>query len=515
METGDPHVHFVGAGPGAAEFLTLRAVELLSKADLIVYDQLVPRRLLDYANLAAERICVRDLPGPQPEKLPHVQSLLIERARLGQTVVRLKSGDPLIFGRGSEEIESLRQQGIAYEIVPGVTAALAAAACLDIPLTHRRLAGGVAFISGHEIPTKPGSKIDWAALARFPGTLAVYMGIARLPLIVAELLRHGMDPATPAAIVERAGTGEMRSVATTLETLDSARRQAGLEAPGLILIGEAIAHRPAVSWFAARPLFGKRVLVTRPRHQARPMIESLEKLGAVTFHLPTMTMAPAPDTARIRQVLARLRSFDWIVFTSANGVTMFMDQLREFGGDARSFGDARIAVVGPATAETLAKYCLKPDLIPERDFSADGLLDSLKNRVSPDKPVLIVRADRGRDLLPKALAPHTPVEELIVYTQVDCIDARHEVFDFLRRGEIEFVTLTSSNIARGFLDACDDVIAGRVIRGEIRLVAISPQTGRAIRERGFPVAGEALQATTEGLISEVVRLARPVEGAFT
>ena len=209
-DPSEPRVFLVGAGPGDPGLLTLRAAELLARADLVLYDQLVPRRLLDLANPAAERVCVRDLPGQHPDKYPHIHALLIEAARAGKTVVRLKGGDPLVFGRGGEEAETLRAAGVAYEIVPGVTAALAAAAYLDIPLTHRQHASAVALVTGHELPNKPGNRLDWEALAAFPGTLAIYMGIARLPLIVAELLKHGKDPDTPAAIVERASTGDMR-----------------------------------------------------------------------------------------------------------------------------------------------------------------------------------------------------------------------------------------------------------------------------------------------------------------
>src|ERR671931_2064713 len=257
-EPSEPRVFLVGAGPGDPGLLTVRAAELLARADLVLYDQLVPRRVLDLANPAAEKVCVRDLPGHHPDKYPHIHELLIEHGRAGKTVVRLKGGDPLVFGRGGEEAEALRGAGVGYEVVPGVTAALAAAAYLEIPLTHRHHASAVALVTGHELPNKPGNRLDWKALAAFPGTLAIYMGVARLPVIVAELLKHGKHPDTPAGIVERASVGEQRSVFATLATLEEARRNAGLEAPGLILIGDAVAQRAAKPWFENRPLFGQR-----------------------------------------------------------------------------------------------------------------------------------------------------------------------------------------------------------------------------------------------------------------
>ena len=234
----------------------------------------------------AERVCVRDLPGNHPDKYPHIHQKLIEDATAGKTVVRLKGGDPLIFGRGGEEAEALRAAGVAYEIVPGVTAALAAGAYLELPLTHRSTRSAIAFVTGHELPNKPGNRLDWKALAAFPGTLAIYMGIARLPVIVGELLKYGKDPDTPAGIVERVSVGEQRSCSPRSATLEEARRHAGLEAPGLILIGDAVAQRPAHPWFESRPLFGQRVLVTRPAHQAGGMVRKLEHLGAVVSRMP-------------------------------------------------------------------------------------------------------------------------------------------------------------------------------------------------------------------------------------
>src|SRR5262245_39855704 len=265
-DPAQPKVFLVGAGPGSPGLLTVRAAEVLARADLVVHDQLVPARLLELAPPTARTVCVRDLPGQHPDKYPHIHKLLIDSAKAGQTVVRLKGGDPLIFGRGGEEAEALRSAGIDYEIIPGVTAALAAGAFLEIPLTHRHPASALALVTGHELPHKPGNRLDWKVLAAFPGTLAIYMGIARLPVIVSELIRHGKSPDTPAAIVERVSWGEQRSVYSRLADLEETRRSAGLEVPGLILIGEAVAQRSSRAWFESRQLFGQRALVTRPAH---------------------------------------------------------------------------------------------------------------------------------------------------------------------------------------------------------------------------------------------------------
>ncbi len=511
MESIEPQVYIVGAGPGAPGLLTLRAVELLARADVVLYDQLVPQRLLDHAKPTAELICVRDLPGTHPDKYPHIHTLLIERARAGQVVVRLKGGDPFIFGRGGEETEMLRAAGIRYEIVPGVTAALAAAAYLDLPLTHRHYASGVAFITGHELPTKSGNRIDYSAIAKFPGTLVIYMGISRLPMIVAELLKHGMNPTTPAAVVERASTGDMRTISATLADIDNARRLAGLEAPGLVIVGEAVEQRAAMSWFEAKPLFGKRVLVTRPRHQAGPMLARLEELGAVTHLLPTMDIRKPADLSALDRAIDNLAHFDWLGFTSVNGVHAFVERLLARGRDLRALGHLKLAAIGPSTAAVLREYHLTADVVPKENYSSEGLVASLSPLVA-GKKILLARANRGRDLLPAELAKIAEVVQVTVYDQIDGVDAKDQVFDALRRGEIEFVTLTSSNIARGFLAACDHIIHGRIRRGELKLVAISRETGSVVRELGFPVVAEATTATSEGLISELIRLASSDRG---
>lgn len=511
-ESSEPRVFLVGAGPGSPGLLTLRAVELLATADIVLYDQLVPKRLLDFVNPNAETICVRELPGNHPDKYPHIHTLLIENARQGKRVVRLKGGDPLIFGRGGEEAEALRGAGIPYEIVPGVTAAIAAAAYLDRPLTHRNYSSAVAFVTGHELPQKPGNKLDWAALARFPGTLAIYMGISRLPLIVEQLIRNGRDPDSPASIVERVSTGEMRSVNATLATLDEARRGEGLESPGLILVGEAIAPRVDRSWFESRPLFGQRVLVTRPRKQSGAMVRRLEELGAVPYVLPAIEIREPDDTASLDRALDDVRAghWNWIVFSSANGVRGFLDRLTKRGRDARDLGGVRIAAVGPKTADALREYRLNADLVPSEDFSAEGLAGELQEAVR-GRRVLLAKGRQGRDVLKRELSKIATVGEAIVYEQVETVDDASDVIDALRRGEIRFVTLSSPNIARALVGQFDDTIRGRVERGEIELVAIGPTTAAAIRDLSMPVAATARRATGEGLIDPLIERVRDRE----
>lgn len=499
-----PRVFLVGAGPGSAGLLTLRAVECLGRAEFILYDKLVPARLLDFAPASAERVCVADLPGCHPDRWPHIHNVMIEAARQGKCVVRLKGGDPLIFGRGGEEAEALEQAGIKYELVPGVTAALAAASCAGIPLTHRADASAVAFVTGHEDPEKPSSSLDWSALARFPGTLVFYMGMARLGKIVRALIENGKPSDTPAAIVHSAATGQQRTLEATLGELPGAAQAAGIGPPALVIFGPVVQRRPQNSWFEGRPLFGKRVLVTRPRHQAADLVRQLEELGASVSVLPVVEVRELTDWSAVDHILARLSEFNWLVFTSVNGVHAFLGRLKHVGKDLRALGHLQLAAIGLATADALRVYHLEPDLVPA-EYRSEALATALRERAAGQR-ILLARADRGREVLREQLADVAQVEQVAVYSQVDAVDMDAEIIDSLRRGAIEFVTLTSSNIARAFLNALDEPCREYIRSGVVKLVTISPVTSEAVTALGFPVAGEAKEYTSQGLIRALLTL---------
>jgi uroporphyrinogen III methyltransferase / synthase len=493
-------IYLVGAGPGDVGLLTLRAVECLQEADFVLYDYLAPPRALDFARPEAERFRVTQLPGTHAERWPLITAKVIDEARKGKVVVHLKGGDPLVFGRGAEEAEALRAAGIPYEIVPGVTASVAAAACADIPLTHRTCASAVALITGHEEPGKAAG-LDWDALARFPGTLAVYMGVTQLGHIAHELTARGLSPDTPAALIYKASTGEQKTVSAALGRLEDEVRRAGLGRPSLLLVGPAVGLRPAVSWFEARPLMGLRVLVTRPKAQALPFVRRLELLGAVPVVLPAVEVREPSDWGPADAAIDRLRTggYDWLVFTSANGVTAFFNRLSALGRDARTIGRARLAAIGPATAAALAEYRLIPDLVPTDDLRSEGLADLLVEHCRGGR-VLLAQAAEGRQLLRERLAAVAQVDVAPVYEQRPTIDAGHEAFDRLRRGEIDAVTLTSPNIARVFLAACDEAIRRRFRDGTTRLVANSGRLAEVLATEGLP-AVVAPDPTADGLIA--------------
>ncbi len=504
-EFREPLVFLVGAGPGHPGLVTVRAVECLARADLVLYDKLVPARLLDYAPPQAERICVTQLAGSHTERCPRIHQVLIEAARQGKRVVRLKGGDPFIFGRGGEEAEVLRRADIPYEIVPGVTAGLAAAAYAGIPLTHREHASAVALVTGHENPAKEESLLDWQVLAHFPGTLVVYMGFARLSKVVQSLLDHGKDPQTPAAVVQLASTGDQRTIEGPLRDLPAAVQAAGLAPPAILLVGPVVALRARLAWFEDRPLFGRRVLVTRPRHQVGDLLRRLEELGAVAVSLPVVEIREPADWAPVDRALATLAEYDWVVFTSTNGVHAFLRRLRQTGRDVRALGRTKLAAIGPSTAAALREYHLEPDLVPP-EYRSESLAAALKEQVAGLR-VLLARADRGRDVLREELAAVATVDQVAVYTQVDAIEPDAEALEYLRRGEIDYVTLTSTNIARGLLSILDDTCRSRIAAGQVKLVSISPVTSAEVRKWGLPIAAEAQQYTVDGLVEALVRLA--------
>ncbi len=349
LDPWEPRVFLVGAGPGNPGLLTLRAAEVLARADLVLYDQLVSARLLDFAPPSARRVCVSDLHEHHAERVPLVNQVLVDAATRGECVVRLKGGDPFVFGRGGEEAELLHEAGVPFEVVPGVTAAVGAAAFAGIPLTHRRHASAVAFVTGHEREDKTDSQLDWDALARFPGTLVFYMGFSRLSRIAGSLIERGKAADTPAALVYWATTGRQRTVEATLAELPGAVAAAGLKSPSLVIVGPVVGLRPALDWFAASPLFGRRVLVTRPRHQAGDMVRRLEELGAEVFALPTVEVRDPADWGPVDRVVADLARYQWLVFTSVNGVHFFLRRLRQQGRDLRALGGVRLAVISNLT----------------------------------------------------------------------------------------------------------------------------------------------------------------------
>jgi uroporphyrinogen III methyltransferase/synthase len=487
-------VYLVGAGPGDPGLLTARALELIASADVIVHDRLIPATALDGARADAQILYAGKEGGGQSASQEEIEALLLEHGAAGREVVRLKGGDPFVFGRGGEEAERLRAAGIAFEVVPGVTAGVAASAYAGIPVTHRDAASAVAFVTGHEDPAKlgengAGSSLDWAALARFPGTLVVYMGVRRLEAIARELMEGGRSGAEPAAVIQRGTLPDQRVVTGTLETIAGAAAAAGVKAPAISVFGPVAALRSELAWLESRPLGGRTVAVTRARAQASGLAARLRDLGAVVIEAPAIRIqeleGPAPDPSL----------YDVVCLTSPNGVRLLFERLHRAGRDARAFGDARVAAIGPGTAAALREHGLIADVVPER-YVAEGLVEALAD--VPLERALIARAAQARDVLPDALrARGVEVDVVELYETVaePMSDRQREAV-----AGADYVTFTSSSTVRFFLASLDGEAPESA-----RLVSIGPVTSQTLREHGREPDVEATRHDIDGLVDAIVQ----------
>jgi len=495
-------VYLVGAGPGDPGLITLKGRECLQKADFILYDGLVNPLLLRHTSANAERSCRHQGAKGKWLDQEEINQQLVKEAQAGKTVVRLKGGDPYIFGRGSEEAAALVEAGIPFEVVPGITAATAAAVYAGISLTHRDHASAVAYVTGHEDPAKPESSLDYQSLADFSGTLVFYMGLHRLPEIASSLIAAGKSSETPACVVRRATWTDQQSLSAPLSELPQAVKEAGLKAPSLIIVGECVSQRDTIDWFEHKPLLGKRIGITRPEHQVDEALQYCWEQGAEPVLIPTLEITAPENWQQVDEMSERLDRFDWLVFTSANGVNYFFNRLWETGKDVRQLAQAKIAAIGPATAATLEKYHVRADLIPVQ-YRAEHLADALKNHAQ-GKNILWVRANRGRDVLPHELNPICQsFEEMIVYEHHDLDRWSEEVAHTLKKGPIDWVALSSPAIARNFQRLKQNLPDDLAAFEQTRFATISPVTTSAAEEAGLPISAEADEFTWHGLFAAI------------
>jgi uroporphyrinogen III methyltransferase / synthase len=478
-------VYLVGAGPGDPGLLTVRAVELIASADVILYDRLIPQEALEHARADAEVVYVgKQGEGPQfPQDDTH--RLLLEHARAGRRVVRLKGGDPFVFGRGGEEALVLHEAGIPFEVVPGVTAGVAAPAYAGIPVTHRDVASGVAFVTGHEDPAKPDTALDWAALARFPGTLVFYMGVKALPRIAERLIHGGRAPDEPVAVVEQGTLPRQRTLLATLATVAENAEQQAIKAPAVMLVGPVASLREELAWFERRPLFGRTVAVTRARAQASALAARLRALGADVIE------APAIRTAPLAAAKPDLTAYDLVAVTSPTGAHHLLELLR----DARELAGRTVAAIGPGTARALREHGVEPDIVPERAV-AEGLVEALDG--VPVTRALIARAKEGRDVLPDALRERgAEVDVLALYETLP------EPLDEPTRraaAHADYLLFTSASSVRYFAEAAGD----GALTGP-RLASIGPATSAELRAHGAEPDLEADPHTPDGLVEALLR----------
>jgi len=507
-------VYLVGAGPGDPGLMTARALELIGSADAIYHDRLIPPGALDGARDDAELVYVGKAPGLPSVPQEEIGERLIAAAREGKSVVRLKGGDPFVFGRGGEEGEALREAAIEFEVVPGVTAGVAATAYAGIPVTHRDDASAVAFVTGHEDPEKEESALEWEALARFPGTLVFYMGVKRLAANAAALIGAGRDAGEPAAAVERGTMDGQRTVVATLGTLAEAVEREMVKAPALIVVGPVVERRESLAWLERRPLHGRRVVVTRARAQASGLAATLRGLGAEVVELPAIRIEPRIESDEVKRAAASIGEYRLICVTSPNGAHLLFEALGAGGLDARALsspprseGNAvaggpgehgtTVAAIGPGTARALASHGIDADIVPERSV-AESLLDELAEEVDvAGKRVLVARAAEARDILPDALRDWGAEVDVVALYETVREEPSAEAVEAAQGAD--YVTFTSSSTVRNLTDALGD----RFPTGA-RVISIGPVTSEAARDAGLEVHAEAERHDITGLVATIV-----------
>jgi uroporphyrinogen III methyltransferase/synthase len=478
--------------------ITVRGAELLQRADVVVYDYLANPLVLLHTRAGTEAICLgrhgqgRIMPQEQ------VSRLLVDKAQAGLDVVRLKCGDPAVFGRLAEELQALVAGNIGFEIVPGVTAALAAPSLAGVPVTHRELSSALALVTGQEQSgqSEP-PKVDFAALASFPGTLVFYMGVTTSQSWSSALIQAGLAASTPAVIVRRCGWPDQQVIPCTLGSIADEIARQKLRPPAVVMIGPACRPEALFQWAQQRPLAGQTVMVTRPVHQAAEMCRSLAEQGAGCIVQPAIAVEPPADWSPVDRAVDQLATYDWLVFSSANGVRSLLDRIWQHHGDLRRLGGVQLAVIGPRTAEELGRYYLKPDVEPAA-YRAEALADALSDGAAGSR-FLLCRASRGREVLAERLtAAGGHVDQIVVYTSRDVEQPAEEVRDALQAGQIDWITVTSSAIARSLAAMFGDLLH------RSRLASISPVTSDTLQQLGYPPQAEAVDYTTDGVVNAIV-----------
>jgi uroporphyrinogen III methyltransferase / synthase len=494
-------VYLVGAGPGDPGLLTLRAKELLEQAEVVIYDYLANEDFLKFAPPEAERIYVGKKGGDHTMSQEEINQLLAEKGR-NHNVVRLKGGDPFVFGRGGEEAQVLVASGIPFEVIPGVTAAIAVPAYAGIPLSHRDYAASMAFITGHERGDQPESKIAWDKLATAVGTLVFFMGVKNLPEICSSLVAHGRAPETPVAVIRWGTTPEQQTVIGTLEDIAEKVARARLKPPAITVVGEVVRLREELNWFEQRPLFGRRVVVTRAREQASEFKTVLADLGAACIEFPTIAIAPPPSWEPLDEAINALATYDWIIFTSVNGVRFFMQRLWSGGRDLRDLHGIRLAAIGPKTAEALEQHGLRPDLVPE-EYRAESVLEGLSDKEIKGKRFLLPRALAAREVLPETLRQWgAHIDVVPAYQTVLPREQSAQMMERLHSGDIDCLTFTSSSTVSNFFSMFEKGSVLPLLQN-VCIACIGPVTAKTAEAHGLVVDVMPAEYTIAGLTAAI------------
>lgn len=497
-------VYLVGAGPGDPGLITAKGLDCIRKADVIIYDYLVCMELINEAREAAEKIYVGKQGGDHTMEQDEINQLIVKKAKEDKIVVRLKGGDPFVFGRGGEEAVFLSENNIPFEIVPGITAAVAAPAYAGIPVTYRKYTSTFGLVTGHEDPTKPETDIPWDKISSGMGTLAFYMGIKNLPYIVKQLIENGRPEETPVAVIRWGTTARQETVVGTLA--DIVEKAKTIRPPAITIVGEVVKLRERLNWYENKPLFGKTILVTRSRDQASEFSERLTRLAARVIEFPTINIAEPDDFKPMDDAIKEIGLFDWLIFTSVNGVDAFFNRLFKLDKDIRDLKGVKICAIGPATAEKIKDLHLKVDCQPPK-YVAESVVEELKRlQEVKDKRFLIPRADIARSYLPEALkAIGAYVREVVAYKTILAEPRDLKIVDSLKDGEIDLVTFTSSSTVRNFVKMIGKGNLSAAINNKVQFASIGPITTDTAKELGINIAVEAKEYTIPGLVDAIVR----------
>lgn len=496
-------VYLIGAGPGDPGLITVKGRECIGRADVILYDHLANGSLLCYANPGAELIYAGKIGGVHNREQWQINQVLVQKAREGKVVARLKGGDPFIFGRGGEECEVLADACIPFEIVPGVTAGIGATAYAGIPLTHRDVTTSVAFVTGHERPGKEASGIDWERLSLGSGTVVFYMGVKNLPLITRNMIAYGRAPETPVALIHWGTRPDQEVLTGTLGDIVERARQVGFKAPAITVIGEVVSLRDKLRWFDNRSLFRKGIMVTRGADQAGELSRRLTEQGARVYECPTVKIEPPDTFGELDEAIASLSTFDWLIFTSYNAVTSFFTRLQELGRDSRAIGSCRICAVGPKTVVTLANYGIRADLVPP-DYKEEGVVEVFKSLAISGKSVLFPKSDRAREIIPSEIRKlGAEVAAPVAYRTITPDALLPETRQALEEGLIDCITFTSSSTAMNLAAMIGESRLHKLLKG-VAVASIGPITSKTCGEMGITVHIEPTECTIAALTEAIV-----------
>lgn len=500
-------VYLVGAGPGDPGLLTLKGRRCIERADVLVYDHLVNDKLLDFAKEGAEKIYVGKIAGKHSMPQEKINSLLVSKAKEGKVVVRLKGGDPFIFGRGGEEAMELSDNGIPFEVVPGVSAATSVPAYAGIPLTHRDFNSSIAIITGHEDISKGGSKVEWKGISKYIENLIFFMGVKNLPNIVKNLIDNGRNPDTPIAVIRWGTTPLQETVVGKLSDIVGRVKERGIKPPAIIVVGGVIALRDRINWFEKKPLFGKKIFITRQKAQAEDFVRLIEDAGAIPVEFPVIETVPPDSWDALDNSIKKLGGYDWIIFTSANGVRFFMERLKFNEKDIRELKGIKICAIGSKTASSVESIGIKVDIMPD-EYIAEGVIKEMLKIGIKGKKILLPRAAVARDILPQEIEKMgAKIDVVDAYKTIKPVERMDEIKKMLRNGKLDVITFTSSSTVKNFMSYFDDTEKEMI--KDVLIASIGPITAKTVEEFGFKSTIVADEYTIERFVEKIIEYFTP------